>query len=243
MKITGITPTGDRQLAFALCQRWMSSQTRKLDQWLVVDDGKVPQQPAVEMEYVRREPKANDAKFTLNANLQTAVPLVTGDLVLILEDDEYYAPNYVACMEQGIGPHLLVGLSHSRYYHLPSGKYLQIGNATHASLAETGFNRAFMPQFSHALLGDAYLDIRLWQAARNQGVLYWDKGNPIYLGIKGLPGRPGIGLGHSETLYRRADSPDRSILKQWVPQDWQIYMDVLSGALNEANYREYFKWA
>jgi len=40
--ITAITPTGDRPLALALCQQWMDAQTVRPDQWIVVDDGKIP---------------------------------------------------------------------------------------------------------------------------------------------------------------------------------------------------------
>ena len=58
--ITLITPTGDRPLAFALCQNWMRKQTVLPFQWVVVDDGKIPMKPYVPMEYVRRKPHPND---------------------------------------------------------------------------------------------------------------------------------------------------------------------------------------
>lgn len=243
--ITAITPTGDRPLAFALCERWVSRQTKKPDQWIVVDDGRVPITPSVPMDYVRREPLPTDPKFTLCQNLIAALSKVKGDRILILEDDEYYAPGYVEAMWRALDGYQLAGIMCSKYYHLPSGKYTQIGNKTHASLAETGFRESFLPQFRATLDGDSYLDIRLWKSApKGQSHLILDSQTPLYIGIKGLPGRAGIGLGHSISLYRAsATDTTRSVLKAWAPNDWGVYMDIVNGVLTSENYREYFKWA
>ena len=243
--VTAITPTGDRPLPLALCERWISRQTRKPDQWIVVDDGHVPAKATRLMEYVRREPLPSDPKFTLCQNLIAALPLVKGEHVLILEDDEYYAPGYVEAMTRALDGYTLAGIMCSKYYHIPSGKYAMIGNRTHASLAETGFRRSFLPVFRATLDGDSYLDLRLWKSP-HQGHrhLFLDEQASLYCGIKGLAGRSGIGLGHSTTLYRdRWTDTDRSVLKRWVPDDWPVYMDIVNGALTVENYEEYLRWA
>lgn len=243
--VTAITPTGDRHLAFALCERWVSRQTRKPDQWIVVDDGRVPLTPTVPMEYVRRQPLPIDTKFTLCQNLLAALPLIKGEHVLILEDDEYYAPGYVEAMAKVLDGYELAGIMCSKYYHLPSGRYMQIPNRTHASLAETGFRSSFLPVFRVTLDGDSYLDLRVWRSPhQGHSHLFVDEEAPLYCGIKGLPGRSGIGLGHSIALYRdRWTDKDRSVLKRWVPNDWIAYMDIVNGTLTEKNYMEYFGWA
>lgn len=245
MSVTAITPTGDRPLAFALCQHWMERQTQRPDQWLVVDDGAVPVEPFVSMDYVRRPPVATDPKHTLVQNLAAALPLVRCDKVIIMEDDEYYAPAYVARMAQALDGHEVAGIMDSRYYHLPSGKYAMIGNSTHASLAETAFRKSFIPALKVVMGGDSYLDMRLWQAARPKpgAFLFRDLPTPLYLGIKGLPGRAGIGAGHSTHIYRAQDTPARTILQSWVPGDWAVYMDVINGVLTTGNCRAYFQWA
>ena len=242
MSLTIITPTGDRPLAFALCQNWVRKQTLQPDQWIVIDDGKMPTRPFVSVQYVRREPQANDPKHTLILNLKTAMPLIKGDKVVIIEDDEYYAPEYLEEMALRLDQHEVVGIARSKYYHLLTGGYMQISNTRHASLAETGFRSSFVPELSELWDGDPSLDMRLWQkAGPTRSLLFVDADKPLYLGIKGLPGRVGIGAGHNPALYRRTrDTADRAILKKWVPQDYQIYLDILSGRLTSENYRSYF---
>jgi hypothetical protein len=243
--ITAITPTGDRPLAFALCQNWMFHQTVKLDQWVVVDDGKVPTKPFVPMDYIRREPQPDDPRHTLLLNLKTAVPVIKGDKILIIEDDEYYAPNYVQEMAIRLNRYEVVGVKNSKYYHLPSGGYCTHANMAHASLAQTGFRSSFLPTLSKLLENPdrSYLDVQIWRNAggvihdrasiqgltRNRRGLLFIDNPPLYLGIKGLPGRPGIGIGHTENRYAQFDGPDRAILKKWVPKDYQIYLDIING--------------
>ena len=241
-RITCITPTGDRPLAFALCQQWMKHQTVKPDQWIVVDDGKIPLTPTYAMQYVRREPRPGDPEHTLVLNMQAALPMIQGDNILIIEDDEYYAPGYVAAMSNQLGRHEVAGIGMSRYYHLSSAGYFTIGNMNHASLAQTGFRKSFVPHVRKILdMGKAYIDFHIWEQARrvNHGGIFTDTANPLYVGMKGLPGRVGIGRGHDPRIYRFQDT-DRKVLRQWIPKDYQVYLDIISGKLTSENCRSYF---
>jgi hypothetical protein len=248
--ITVITPTGDRPLAFGLCWRWMARQTKTPSQWIIIDDGKTamgsseipmtaPGLPAW-IQYVRREPRSDDPKVTLDLNMRVALESgVTGDKVLIMEDDEYYAPGYIEEMSRRLDSHEVVGICDSKYYHLPTGGWDNCRNMAHASLAQTGFRASFLPTFSEFVGKGIYpdwLDTQIWrfvQASKKTASpiafqLFVDSAEPLYVGMKGLPGRSGIGSGHNPTMYRRhRDTPDRAQLKKWIPKDYQIYLDVL----------------
>lgn len=246
--ITAITPTGDRPLAFALLQKWVENQTKKIDQWIVVDDGKgvmgllhLPQDRVIT--YVRREPQPGEPPHTLLLNLKAALPHILGDKIIILEDDEYYAPAYAEGMAAAMDAFEVVGLGLSKYYHLPTGCYGVPGTRRHASLAQTAFRSSFLSEFAQLLVGDPYLDMRLWRQAGKRGHVFVDDDAPIYLGIKGLPGRPGIGAGHNPRIYRTRDHSGRPQLAAWVPKDYQVYMDILSGKLTTENVKDYFTWA
>jgi len=259
--ITAITPTGDRPLAFSLCRRWMEGQTQKPDQWIVVDDGKKPMKPFDGIDYVRRDPLPSDPKFTLAENLKAAIPHIKGDQILIIEDDEYYAPRYIEEMIKHFGVHRIpvyslnpyvrtkqtqryspakiealkrpmdikvVGIGRSRYYHLPSGGYRIIGNMGHASLAQTAISKPFLPLLQRILMpGKLYIDFEIWKRANvdRSGFIFLDK-DPLYVGIKGLPGRAGIGQGHNRGIYKQIDA-GRKVLRQWIPKDYQVYLDIL----------------
>lgn len=250
-EITVITPTGDRPLAFRLCQQWMANQTLKPGQWIVVDDGKMPLTPTPAMQYIRREPRPDDPKHTLDLNMRTALPLIKGSKILIMEDDEYYAPRYLEEMAKRLDQVEVVGIMRAKYYHLPTGGYVQIGNTGHASLAETGFRRSFLPVFEQCInrgIVPNWLDEQIWRtvneskkAAREiTSLLFVDDGGSLYAGIKGLPGRNGMGQGHNPAMYHNKDTIDRAMLKRWTPGDYQIYLDILGGKLTTGNYRSYF---
>lgn len=242
--ITVITPTGDRPLAFRLCQEWMRRQTRRPDQWLVIDDGKTPLVPETPMQYVRREARPDDPRFTLDLNMKTALPLITGDKILIMEDDEYYAPEYIEEISRRLDQHEIVGIVHAKYYYLPTGGYYTNTNVAHASLAETAFRVSFLPTFAECVNRGStpdFLDTQLWRRASKDG-LFLDSERSLYVGMKGLPGRAGMGTGHNPSIgYRnQRDDPDHAMLKQWMPKDYQIYLDILNGKLTSENYKSYF---
>jgi len=247
--ITLITPTGDRPLAFALCQRWMKCQTLQPDQWIVVDDGKAPMKPYVPMQYVRREPQPNDLKCTLTLNLKVALSLIEGDKILIIEDDEYYAPKYVAEMAYRLNEYEFVGIGDTKYYHLFSGGHYRHGNFQRASLAETAFRRTFLPLLGRIISGNmgvALIDSVIWRTIwkSGRGFIFADEDNdPLYVGIKGLSGRSGV-IGHRprETNYRTFDT-SQTLLKQWIPkqEDYDIYMAIITKKLTEDNYQSWLK--
>ncbi len=242
--ITAITPTGDRPLALALCQHWMEMQTVRPDQWIVVDDGKVPSTPPPGADYIRRTPRRSDKDQTLIVNLKTAVPYIKGSKILIMEDDEYYAPGYVEKMAKELETEEVVGIVEAKYYHLPSGGNVQIANVVHASLAQTGFRESFLPTFDKLLRDHSpYLDTRMWKAAltAGKGFLFPDREQLLYVGMKGLPGRVGIGTGHTTAMYHNNfDDIHRTVLKKWMPCDYQVYLDILSGDLTDENCSTYF---
>ena len=242
--ITAITPTGDRPLAFALCKHWMEQQTVHPDQWLVIDDGKVPLKPTTMMDYVRRSPKHNDPPHTLNINLSVALPHIKGEKIIIIEDDEYYAPTYIETMAKELDKHEVAGIMKSKYYHLPTGGYMQIGNTTHASLAQTAFRDSFLSDFRNLSSKEKtmYLDMRIWKHVMptGRGFLLDDDKKSLYTGIKGLPGRKGIGQGHKPSIYGKSMDTKRTVLKNWITKDYGAYMDILSGKLTGETCSAYF---
>ena len=243
MKVTALTCTGDRHICIDLMAKWMGHQTRKPDQWLVIDDGQVPFSPTMDCDYVYRSPQKSDPKLTLGVNLEFAIPYIKGDVILFCEDDEYYAPNYVEEMSTKIRGHEAVGLCRSKYYHLPTRTYHVHNTLGHASLAQTGIVRDYLPRLKDLLVGDSFIDLRLWEDVsgqkvvvgsrrsfqrefplnRGRGFLFDDGLNCLYVGMKGMPGRKGIGAGHRGVGL---SDPYYDVLKRWIPKDYRVYLDL-----------------
>lgn len=244
--ITAITPTGDRPLALLMCQQWMERQTMPPDQWIVVDDGKEPYRPGV-CGYIRRRPQPDDPKHTLNINMLEALRHVKGDKIIIIEDDEYYAPGYIEEMSRRLDTYALVGIGWSKYYHLPSRGYARHANIAHASWAQTAFRAEMIPLVAGTVgqVNQDYMDVRVWRACGggivagrdktgwcravgDRACVFDDGDTPLYVGMKGLLGRPGIGIGHRAQTYKTFDT-DGSILKSWIPdaQDRAVYEEIM----------------
>lgn len=234
--ITVITPTGDRPLAFSLCRKWIYNQTIKPDQHIIVDDGRIPMQLENIQPYeyyIRREPITSDPKHTLVINIKTALPYIKGNKILICEDDEYYSPTYFSEMSKRLEVNSIAGITCAKYYHLPTGGYEQHKNTTHASLAETAFQSSLLPFVEKQIdkgMEQKWLDDNIWTGVFKEKVnynLFLDKEQSLYCGIKGLPGRKGIGIGHNPKIFKKHDDAKRSKLKEWIPNDYKDYLDLL----------------
>lgn len=243
--VTVVTCTGDRPICFSLLEKWMEHQTIQPSQWIVVDDGKDQMNCFPNCDYIRREPQKSDDKQTLLLNIAESYQHIRGDIILFFEDDEYYAPTYIEEMRKKLLQFDIAGIGRSKYYHLPGQKWYKHRNMGHASLAQTGFNMNFFENAKSVLSGDPFYDIRLWRKinrnAENlslpekqhklingRGIIFEDFDKSLYAGMKGLPGRKGIGAGHSDVNYFNQDK-DYQVLKQWIPQDYNSYIDLKLG--------------
>ena len=228
--ITCITPTGDRQEAFALTRKWMKSQTMQPDQWLVIDDGFSPLKEELRegLDYIRRTPFANEG-HTLTTNMTLALPYIKGDIILIFEDDDWYGPKYIETMVEHLRTHHLVGEGFARYYHVKAGKYYRVDNREHASFCQTGFTRDILHLFEKSIPGDPYIDMRFWlKFAKDHKFLFFDENDNMQLhcSLKGLKGRKGIGTGHDwNSHYYLKDSNHQQLIKWVGEENAKIYLD------------------
>jgi hypothetical protein len=78
-RIVLVTPTGDRPEAFALCEKYVASQTVKPDVWIVVDDGEVPAVCTMKQHYIRRNRQIDEMSHTLPLNMVEAHATVPDD--------------------------------------------------------------------------------------------------------------------------------------------------------------------
>jgi hypothetical protein len=230
--LTLLTPTGERPRAFTICQRLMLEQTyRGPVRWVVVDDGKFANsswtlQSGWKFDLVRPEKdKLWDGKTnTQRSNLSLGLAAIGPDeRVVIIEDDDYYGPSYLSAVAEWLELDDLVGECQARYYNIQTRRFHQCGNKNHASLCSTAMRGAALKVFRDIINGQQlheYIDIALWQG--HNGKLYPAQ---HVVGIKGLPGRRGIGVGHTPD-FGKPDSGS-AMLREWVGQE---YAQVYNGA-------------
>ena len=251
--LTLITLTGDRPEAFALTQQYMRralgmhrvrhGYEPKVN-WIVVDDGEDPAMFAEfcpeSAEIIRLEPRPGENTMVRNLTAaldaaQRSTRKISGK-VLIIEDDDWYDELYVVAYSRLLDEADIVGENRAIYYNVASREFMRCGNVEHASLCQTGFRACLIPFFLKILREqpeNPFIDIPFWIGARIEKSArmtmvtnrYWS------VGIKGMPGRPGIGSGHR---------PRQCHGQQWTPDPTLLYLAQLIGAKAADNYAAYF---
>ena len=231
--VTLLTPTGARPSAFALCEKWFRNQTIHTNpkykiQWLCVDDyAKEPTNFTCNQIKVAAPkqwtPEINTQRYNLDALMEKA----TGDIIVNWEDDEYYAPEYLEEMVKLLGMAQIAGISNDRYYHIKAKGYKLIGNWRHASLCRTVIRKEIknlLYQSVHS--GQYYFDIDLWTRVREKEIpMNLIAHASLSVGIKGMPGRAGLGAVHAIVGYANDKTLDK--FKEWVGRDWESYTPYL----------------
>lgn len=232
MNVVALTPTGNRPEGLALLGEYLNAQTYDGPMtWIVVDDcdpeTRVPAvRDGIEIYIVRPpwrwRPGMNTQARALRAGLEM-VPETSA--LFVLEDDDIYLPMTLLDGLRALQTHDLVGERTSRYYNVSSRRWRALRGKIHASLASTAMKGAAIEHF-RAICSNGQktmLDVNLWKSFDGSKRLL-DSANVV--GIKGLPGRPGIGIGHR----RRFGAPDDgSKLREWAG-DYAAYYDIFKEA-------------
>lgn len=133
--------------------------------------------------------------------------------VAVWEDDDWYAPGYLADVAKWLSHRPLAGECRARYYNIATGKGRQINNDRHASLCSTAVRGEGLRALRQAVAkADTFIDMTLWRML--PGRLYQTK---HVVGIKGMPGRGGIGTGHRDAFGQPMN------LRDWIGEDAALY--------------------
>lgn len=222
-----LTMTGARPLAFSLCVRWMERQTYLGPvTWIIVDDGPeeiVP--PSIRgwsVGVVRPTPRWSPGENTQARNILAGLEVAsTSSPLFVIEDDDWYSPDYLRAATDWAREAPLVGEGRARYYNVASRRGMEHLNRDHASLCSTGMDGSMIPAFRDAVnRRGRFIDIDLWARAKHKKVF---TGTHHCVGIKGLPGRPGIGMGHAPEFRGKSD-PDGALLRSWIGNDAEVYL-------------------
>lgn len=227
MTLQLLTATGARPEAFALCHRWMQAQTytgKVL--WIVVDDGQTPSRLSMmpdnwEQVVIRPKTLWQPGQNTQARNLLAGLDVcIKNDPLAIIEDDDYYSPDWLNCVTNNLASADLVGECRARYYNIVLKRGRQLSNTKHASLCSTAMSGNAIKAFRKACESRTkFIDLALWKSNMSKRLF---SGNHV-VGIKGLPGRGGIGMGHRDDFTGKHDA-DGSLLHEWIGDDARYYL-------------------
>ena len=204
-----ITPTGGRQKQIELCAKFMKNQTYEGKVlWIIVDDGKVVTTNSITEDFrdnwtiikLYPTPKWSKGDNTQARNLLEGLNVIeyfhTITAIFIIEDDDYYCPQYLEIMTKKLEGYKLVGQRYTIYYHITARAWLENANTKHSSLFQVAFTPDLIPSFRKICKAKAtFIDINFFREVDNKDI-YLFNGAPLAVGIKGMDGRAGIGMGH-----------------------------------------------
>lgn len=165
----------------------------------MVNDGCEPYRYRCGQRVIERKPAAGEG-HSLCMNLRAGLAAVRGVKIIIVKDDDYLAPAYVATMARWLAGAELAGSCPAIYYDVRGRVLRRMRNAGHASLGQTGFRRSLVPRLTELCgKGRPFVDIklrRLCKTGRHLAANRGGDGRPLDVSMKCLPGEPGIGIGH-----------------------------------------------
>lgn len=217
-----LTCTGSRAEAWFICQQLMAAQTYAGPvRWVIVDDGMRAQhvqfcRPGWDLVVLRPEPFWSGTN-TQHRNMLAGLAVIPrGEPLAFIEDDDYYAPDWLETVVRELAHGDLVGQVPNKYYNVRSGQYHQCTNTRHSSLCSSAIkglpNYDVFERQCHA--GRKLVDIQLWKHCQNRHTFGGDR----VIGMKAMPGRAGIAGGH--------DMPGRPLLpdlRDWIGKDAALY--------------------
>lgn len=225
--LTLLTATGARPESWAICERLMARQDYTGPvRWVVVDDGPTAQPVTFQrsgwaLEVLRPTPAWEPGQNTQARNLLAGLEAIGPDeQVVVVEDDDHYSADWLSTVAQALDRAELVGECRARYYNISLRLGRQLSNSTHASLCSSAMRGRALEAFRKACqLAPKFIDIELWRRADSRHLF---DGHRV-VGIKGMPGRGGIGMGHRDDFKGQSD-PTGAILRDWIGPDAEIYL-------------------
>lgn len=230
MRISVITPTCDRPVGLAFAERMMQRQTRPPDEWIVVDGGIDPATCQRQQIHLRTGQPPGVGNFLFN--LTVGIRRATGDAIAFVEDDDWYAPTHLeqlARQLQGDPRLLAAGDDDQRYFNVATRQWRTWKNIG-ACLCQTMIRREAIPRFEEVirvcLERQSYgVDTNFWRgvAVARRSIV---KAHTV-VGIKGLPGRSGLGVGHRPD-EKWTNDPALEQLRAWIGEDVEQYRHLVA---------------
>jgi glycosyltransferase involved in cell wall biosynthesis len=219
LKLSLITPTCDRPVGIALAEKYVARQTVGFHEWIVADGGQSPATLGMGQVHIHN-PRPTGAR-NLAGNILAALDRVTGDAVVLVEDDDLYQPDHLTACAEGLSEAPAYGCPKLSYYNVQHRMWVNMRNKGSA-LCQTAFRAGLIPDMRAAAqaafdANDFYIDRRFWASRQAMAT-----GRQTVIGIKGLAGTPGLGIGHrprSGPGKRWMRDPTGKVLRQWIGED------------------------
>lgn len=236
MCIALITPTGAREAQLRLCAKFMHRQSFTGEVcWVIVDDALPRSSDFIVRAFhyqwdilkVYPQPYWEEGQNTQGRNLKAGVDALLAayhpsqiEAIYIIEDDDYYRPEYLQAMYDRKDLREVWGESHTIYYNVRLRRWIENQNAGWSSLFQTAFKVSALPLFE-MLYTQKFIDYEFFRLAHSVNLFRTTE--KLSIGIKGQAGRRGIGAGHGFIPHMLFDA-DGLKLRELIGNDADLYL-------------------
>ena len=211
MNLAVVTPHHDpkRSMFLDRLKVYMDRQTRKPDQWIIVD-----------------EPTNIKPDLTYRVRIGIERAIENGaDVILIMEDDDWYDPQYIEIMVDGwkrMGKPPIFGIGYTIYCYIFGGRFWNSQHKGRASLMSTLITKEAALSFKYPHDTEVWLDMAMWKIAGGKTI----EPNKAYsIGIKHGIGMCG-GVGHNKGFSRYTSDPNHNELRKHIKEDLAWYLKL-----------------
>ena len=137
-------------------------------------------------------------------------------MIAFIEDDDWYAPDWLEAVTGWLADADIAGEIPARYYNVKSRHYHEHANGTHASLCQTAMRSSLLWSALDAIRNESgpFIDRVLWEQVAANVIRRLERSRRV-IGFKGMRGRTGLGLGHADHHFGCLDG-DGMILGEWT---------------------------
>ena len=250
MKTLLLTLASDQHAGFRFSVQWSNRCLEFGDidaNWLVVDDGEEPCEPLLrdslchQIDYIKLPHDNIRGMDSLRRNLVRALKGIleyrcTPDTIVFFLEDDWLRADWYRDALQTFEDHehlMLLGETQTRYYHVGTRRHHTFRPNGRSALSCTAmrYNHSLIQWLIDRAESDRtiMLDDRLWNKGPLQDHEKLLHPESVYnVGIKGLPGKPGLGMGHRLDAKHPADT-DMSLLRQWIGDDVEHFAPYFAG--------------
>lgn len=231
-----ITPTGGRSKQIELCAKFMKHQDYEGEVlWILVDDCDPVTVDCIPLTFrtgwtihkIIPTKKWIPDRNTQADNLLKAISVVERhevEAIFIIEDDDYYSPQYLSTMMEKIKGYEVAGQMCTVYYNPIFKGWMRNANWKHASLFQVAFTPSMITTFRNSCLSRrSFIDMSFFRLITDKSKINLFDGKDLAIGIKGLPGRKGIGMGHRAEIKMTRD-PEFVKLRELIGDDYMYYL-------------------
>lgn len=229
MNVTAITCAVHRPEAFTLCEKYVERQTVKPSQWLVLDDDEIPTVCTMGQEYHYWPECRGRGSLARKIKRALTEKLITGDAIVFIENDDWYAPDFIQWCIAGLRNFSIYGEGRALYYNVKHRYWFEHQNLRHASLCATAIRGDFFPLLLTQCMSsdEPYVDELLWRRCTTQNRVADPYAHPSRfrrsVGIKGMPGKSGYGGGHRGRDKAAVDDLTQIKLRSLIGKDADFY--------------------